>query len=100
MALVVVSGFPCSGKTTRALQIKQMLESKIAEAGGDLATRNVVVINDELLGVSRSAYDGELLGQAWVVVVLDGVVSDGHFQDHRKQDGEGGPGKSSIIHHS
>ncbi|KAA1088295.1 hypothetical protein PGT21_001538 [Puccinia graminis f. sp. tritici] len=57
MALVVVSGFPCSGKTTRAHQIKEMLESKINEAGGDLATRNVIVINDELLGVSRSAYD-------------------------------------------
>jgi len=58
MALVVISGYPCSGKTTRAHQIKEMLESKFAQAVSDgLSLKNVVVINDELLGVPRSAYD-------------------------------------------
>ncbi|KNZ57122.1 uncharacterized protein VP01_2235g1, partial [Puccinia sorghi] len=61
MALVVISGYPCSGKTTRAHQIKEMLESRLAQASSDeLSLKNVIIINDELLGVSRSAYDGEL----------------------------------------
>ncbi|PLW05195.1 hypothetical protein PCANC_21265 [Puccinia coronata f. sp. avenae] len=58
MALVILSGFPCSGKTTRAHQIKEMLESKLAQEANDhVAMRNVAIINDELLGVTRSAYD-------------------------------------------
>ncbi|WAR59432.1 hypothetical protein PtB15_11B72 [Puccinia triticina] len=57
MALVVLSGFPCSGKTTRADQIKQMLESKIAQASDPPSAKTVILINDELLGVSRAAYD-------------------------------------------
>ncbi|KNE92452.1 hypothetical protein PSTG_14173 [Puccinia striiformis f. sp. tritici PST-78] len=57
MALVVISGFPCAGKTTQAHQIKEMLESRIEEAPDNVLPRNVIVINDEVLGVSRSAYD-------------------------------------------
>jgi hypothetical protein len=99
MALVILSGFPCSGKTTRAHQIKEMLESKLAQDANDhVAMRKVAIINDELVGVTRSVYDGELL--AFPRVSESPVEFDKLFQSRRKQVGEGGPGKSTLTHHS
>lgn len=58
MPLVLISGYPSSGKTTRALQLKDFFESKIANDGpGSRASKlRVHLINDQSLGVSRSVY--------------------------------------------
>lgn len=53
MALVTLSGYPASGKTTRAFQLCKLLEAS--------QSLSVVVWNDENLGLPASAYDSELL---------------------------------------
>jgi protein KTI12 len=54
----VESGYPSAGKTTRALQLKDYFESKIANATADARVSRLKVhhINDQTLGVSRSVY--------------------------------------------
>lgn len=60
MAMVTVCGYPCAGKSHRATQLASFLQAKLA----DPATppkhrpRKVVVVNDESLGLAKSAYDG------------------------------------------
>ncbi|KAG9194117.1 hypothetical protein G6011_04152 [Alternaria panax] len=58
MPLVLISGFPSAGKTTRAVQLKDYFESKIANAPPDARPSRLKVhlINDQTLGVSRSVY--------------------------------------------
>ncbi|KAH7092002.1 chromatin associated protein KTI12 [Paraphoma chrysanthemicola] len=58
MPLVLISGYPSAGKTTRAQQLKEYFESKIASAGADarVGRLKVHLINDQTLGVSRSVY--------------------------------------------
>lgn len=56
MALVTITGFPCSGKTTRALEIKALLESR--------QSLPVILINDESQNISKQAYDGAMVPQA------------------------------------
>ena len=52
MALVTISGFPSCGKTTRSKQLQALLQRK--------QSLPVVLVNDESLNLSRSAYDGAL----------------------------------------
>ncbi|KAF2643928.1 RNA polymerase II elongator complex subunit [Massarina eburnea CBS 473.64] len=62
MPLVLISGYPSSGKTTRALQLKDFFESKIASkiasetSDARVSKLKVHLINDQSLGVSRSVY--------------------------------------------
>ncbi|KAF2686674.1 chromatin associated protein KTI12 [Lentithecium fluviatile CBS 122367] len=60
MPLVLISGYPSSGKTTRANQLREFFESKIASASDAPDTRvarlRVHLINDQSLGLSRSVY--------------------------------------------
>ncbi|KAL6708559.1 kti12, chromatin associated [Coniothyrium glycines] len=58
MPLVLISGFPSAGKTTRALQIKDYFESRISAASPDARVHRAKVhlINDQSLGVSRHVY--------------------------------------------
>jgi protein KTI12 len=53
-------GYPSAGKTTRALQLKEYCEAKIAGTNADVDARasrlKVHLINDQTLGVSRSVY--------------------------------------------
>ena len=51
-------GYPSAGKTTRALQLKEHFESKIASASADtrVSRLKVHLINDQTLGVARSVY--------------------------------------------
>ncbi|KAL1593475.1 kti12, chromatin associated [Nothophoma quercina] len=58
MPLVLISGYPSAGKTTRALQLKEYCESKIAGTSADARASRLKVhlINDQTLGVSRSVY--------------------------------------------
>ncbi|KAK9768426.1 kti12, chromatin associated [Basidiobolus ranarum] len=53
MPLIIISGFPSSGKTTRALEIKKFLEEKSIQEKKNL---RIHLINDESLHVSKEAY--------------------------------------------
>ena len=56
MALVTIVGFPCCGKSTRAKQIKEYLEKRIADEteGPKLS---VILVDDDNSHVPRSTYD-------------------------------------------
>jgi len=59
MALVTVVGFPCCGKSTRAKQIKEYLEKRIADET-DGPKLSVVLVDDDNSHVPRSTYDSML----------------------------------------
>jgi len=64
MPLVVLSGFPCSGKTRRALQLKTLFEARISSnlpSSTEHTHYNICVINDESLGIDRKAYAGKII---------------------------------------
>ena len=58
MALITISGYPCSGKSQRAVQIKQHLEARLADPSYNGPTLSVVVLSDDNLNIDRSAYNG------------------------------------------
>ena len=47
MPLIVMVGIPCSGKTTRALQLKDYFEN---------TGKEVQIVNEEFLGLSKAQY--------------------------------------------
>ncbi|KAK7035299.1 kti12, chromatin associated [Paramarasmius palmivorus] len=55
MALITISGFPASGKSTRALQIKKFLDEKINQ--DKVSHLTVAIISDDSLNIPRSVYD-------------------------------------------
>jgi len=58
MALITISGFPASGKSKRAHQIRDHLERYLADisyAGPEL---KVVILSDDVLNIDRNAYNG------------------------------------------
>lgn len=61
MALITLVGFPCSGKSTRAQQVKEYLESRLREESYDGPKLSVVIVNDDNCHVPRSTYDSGLL---------------------------------------
>jgi tRNA uridine 5-carbamoylmethylation protein Kti12 len=59
MALVVISGYPSSGKTTRSEQIQADFERRIAESDGSVnGIKEVVIVND-IDYDGRKPYDSE-----------------------------------------
>jgi protein KTI12 len=67
MAMITFSGYPSSGKSTRAKELSQFLESKLASPSCSPSTSRlkVVIINDESLGISKGSYDGAFLRSVW-----------------------------------
>lgn len=59
MALITIVGFPCSGKTTRAKQIKEYLESRLRDPAYDGPRLSVLAVDDENSHVPRSTYDSK-----------------------------------------
>ncbi|KAK0211263.1 chromatin associated protein KTI12 [Desarmillaria ectypa] len=57
MALITISGYPCSGKSRRAQQIVSFIQEKLKDPEYTGPQLNVVLISDESLNISRSAYD-------------------------------------------
>lgn len=56
MALVTFSGYPSSGKSRRAIQLKEHLDRRLADPSStDL---QVVVLSDDSLSIDRSSYNG------------------------------------------
>ena len=58
MALITISGFPCSGKSQRAHELSQYMAGKIQDLGLEGIFRSVQIISDDVLGLQRSVYDG------------------------------------------
>ncbi|KAL8866948.1 MAG: hypothetical protein Q9174_005976, partial [Haloplaca sp. 1 TL-2023] len=57
MPLIVISGYPASGKTYRSHQLIQFFESKInASSEAHIKRLSVVHINDQSLGLDREVY--------------------------------------------
>jgi protein KTI12 len=59
MALITISGYPCSGKSTRAQQIKQDFESRLNDESYVGPKLSVEIVDDPGSKVGREAYDGE-----------------------------------------
>ena len=55
MPLIMLSGLPSSGKTTRALQLQKALEEKIASSDRKF---KIHIVNDDSLGINREVYRG------------------------------------------
>ncbi|KZT66358.1 chromatin associated protein KTI12 [Daedalea quercina L-15889] len=61
MALITVSGFPSSGKSKRAHQIKVHLESRLQDPSYSGPKLKVAIVSDDDLNIDRSVYgDGRL----------------------------------------
>lgn len=84
MALVTFSGFPCSGKTTRARQLETYLSHRLSlpDCPPHLARTRVLVINDESLSLSKAVYDGQLrfLSDALSINSLNFLAPDGRAE--------------------
>ena len=55
MPLVIICGYPSSGKTTLALHLKSFLDAKLA-AQAPVNFKNVQVVNEEFLKLSSNDY--------------------------------------------
>ena len=58
MALITMSGYPSSGKSRRALQIKAHLESRIQDSSYLGPRLKVSIISDDDLSIDRRVYGG------------------------------------------
>ena len=74
MALVTFSGYPCSGKTRRATQLKDYLESRLADPSYNGPLLKVIVLSDDTLNISRSSYDGIVPIRLTSSLALDNVA--------------------------
>ncbi|KAH7885058.1 chromatin associated protein KTI12 [Phlebopus sp. FC_14] len=57
MALVTISGYPCSGKSRRAAQIKDHLERRLVDPAYTGPALSVTVLSDDSLNIDRAAYN-------------------------------------------
>jgi protein KTI12 len=58
MALITISGYPSSGKSRRAAQIKCHLETRLADSSYEGPKFKVSLVSDDTLNISRDAYNG------------------------------------------
>lgn len=58
MALVTITGYPCSGKSNRAQQLKSQLESRLAAEGYEGPNLKVSIVSDHDLNIARTSYNG------------------------------------------
>lgn len=58
MALITFSGFPCSGKTRRAEQLKDALEARLQDPAYNGPSLKVSILSDDKLNIGRDAYKG------------------------------------------
>ncbi|KAF8609062.1 chromatin associated protein KTI12 [Ceratobasidium sp. AG-I] len=77
MALVTISGFPSSGKTRRADQLRTFFENKIQDdPNPDIRAWKVTVLSDESLNIPRSSYDESRLEKPARSALLSAIVRD------------------------
>lgn len=59
MPLIVICGYPCSGKTTTSIKLKEYLKNHIEmnfeslKSKGVTVDSNIVIVNDEVLASCR-----------------------------------------------
>lgn len=58
MPLIIVSGYPSSGKTTRSNELKKALEDRIHQNIDNTKDYRVIIINDESLNIEKETYRG------------------------------------------
>src|ERR1700722_4312855 len=58
MALITISGFPCSGKTRRAEKIRTYLQDRLGDPSYSGPRLSVVIVSDDRLKLNRDLYDG------------------------------------------
>ncbi|KAF1815536.1 chromatin associated protein KTI12 [Eremomyces bilateralis CBS 781.70] len=58
MPLILISGYPCSGKTHRATQLLEAIQTRVKQAptSSFVANLKVHLVNDETLGLSHDIY--------------------------------------------
>lgn len=78
MALVTISGYPCSGKSRRALQLRHLLERNPA------VTMPINIVNEESLGVDVGAFDGLLVLLCVLEVVGRALAHAMHLRRRQK----------------
>jgi len=57
MALITFTGYPSSGKTRRAIQLKDHLVHRLADPAYKGPSLKVFILSDDLVNVDRSSYD-------------------------------------------
>lgn len=70
MALITVTGYPSSGKSKRAQQLKEYLEARLAGSEYHGPSLKVVVLSDDSLSLSRSVYDGIRMCASFQMLVI------------------------------
>jgi len=58
MALITISGYPCSGKTRRANELKAYFENSLASPDYAGPKLKVLVISDDSVNIKREVYNG------------------------------------------
>ena len=59
MAFITISGYPCSGKSRRAEQLRAHLAARLQDPSYDGPQLKVVVVSDDSLNIARDVYNGE-----------------------------------------
>ncbi|KAF5389414.1 hypothetical protein D9757_004335 [Collybiopsis confluens] len=71
MSIVVLSGLPASGKSSRAAQLKLFFDSKQRQAGG---SKDVVLLSEDSLHITRSAYDNSAAEKTARAALLSAIT--------------------------
>ncbi|KAJ2064098.1 kti12, chromatin associated [Coemansia sp. S146] len=78
MPLIMMTGYPSSGKSTRALELKQLFEAKLSEPAQQHRRLAVQIIDDASLGVTHDAYSkpsAEKIARGALLSAVERLVS-------------------------
>ena len=70
MAFITITGYPSSGKTRRAEQLRAHLEARLQDPAYEGPKLKVVVVSDDNLNISRTVYSGKMSLQLYPLVGL------------------------------
>ncbi|RKP39280.1 chromatin associated protein KTI12, partial [Dimargaris cristalligena] len=76
MPLVILAGIPCSGKTRRAEELRVYFQKRLADIPGP--ERKIHILNDQSLGIAKSAYDAstqEKLARGQLMSAVERLVN-------------------------
>ncbi|KAJ2249466.1 kti12, chromatin associated [Coemansia sp. RSA 455] len=78
MPLIMMTGYPSSGKSTRALELKRLFEAKLSEPEHQHRRLTVQIIDDASLGVTHDAYakpSAEKIARGALLSAVERLVS-------------------------
>ncbi|KAJ2033854.1 kti12, chromatin associated [Coemansia sp. RSA 922] len=78
MPLIMMTGYPSSGKSTRALELKRLFEAKLSEPEHQHRRLTVQIIDDAYLGVTHDAYakpSAEKIARGALLSAVERLVS-------------------------